>query len=171
MKKILSITPLAILYITISCEKNIEPHGNPMFSEDGTRISDSMMDVMQKHLDNVTEKHKPNQKNNHTEPYPPTDSLEDKSKQNKKYAFVVLTVREISQMGANYTNYEKRQYVSQINEIIDYNEDSKAMFEDAIIQNYKVGAWQGDIVSKETHAFDNYASASKKRNSFIVEQQ
>lgn len=159
------------LFLLYACKK--ENRQNGMFNEDGTGISDSMMMVMKDHLKDAKQsadsivKSRPAKQTD----IPNVVKSENKiNNSNKKFVFVVLKVSVAYEIGSDYKKYETRELVSDINEIFNYNEDSKAMLEDKVIQNYKMGYNSGDIVSKESFAFDNYSSASKKRNTYIITQ-
>lgn len=174
MKKKLSIIGIVILSCNISCKKEQSPQNNGMFSEDGTRISDSMMAVVKGHLSKAKEaadsivKNRPQKiksfNNNNTNVIDNSNNY-----QNKKFVFVVLSVSEPTEIGADYKKYSQKQIVSDISEVYNYNEDKKAMLEDEIIQIYSMRAFSGNVLSKETYSFDNYASASKKRNTYLIE--
>ncbi|KIC61725.1 hypothetical protein [Chryseobacterium taiwanense] len=173
MKKSLLITGIIIFSINISCKKEQPSSNNRMFSEDGTRVSDSMMAVVKGHLNTTKKvadsivKNRPQK----TKSFSNNTTVIDNGSnyQNKKFVFVVLNVSEPTEIGADYKKYSQKQIVSGINEIYDYNEDKKAMLEDEIIQNYSMRAFSGNVVSKETYSFGSYASASKKRNTYLIE--
>lgn len=164
---------ISVIFISLSllsCKK--EKPTNGMFNEDGT-ISDSMMSVVKGHLNDAKisadsiVKSRPQKVNTEV-----AEEIKSEESQisNKKFVFVVLKVSEATEIGADYKKYQTKELVSGINEISNYDEDAKAMLEDQIIQEYKMGAWSGNIISKETFAFDNYSSASKKRNTYLIEQ-
>lgn len=147
-----------------------------MFSEDGTKVSDSMMTIVKNHFSNAKRnadsivQNRP-QKIQHRDNNKAIDSnYENKQsiQHKQKFLFTVINVNEPIEIGTDYKEYSQRQIVSGIKEIYNYNEDKKAMFEDEIIQDYSMRAFSGNVVSKKTYVFDNYTSASQERNTFLI---
>ncbi|HHM0730170.1 TPA: hypothetical protein ACRFJD_003209 [Elizabethkingia anophelis] len=57
----------------------------------------------------------------------------------------------------------------------DVTDEQKAKMEDLMISNYlnstSAQVYNGRIISKETFVFDTYMDASRKRNTFLVEEE
>lgn len=166
---------LTLLSFNISCEKESLNKNDGLFSEDGSKMSDSMMAVMNDQL-TVVQKTADSLLKNKTQKVDSTkrttivNEIHQQIQQNKKFVFVVLSVHEQTTHGLEIERFENKQLVSGIAELENYNDDTRARIEDDLIQQYKMSPWSGDIVSKQTFAFDSYSEASKKRNMYIIEE-
>lgn len=104
------------------------------------------------------------------------------SNQNAKTDYVIVHLLVQQNNGKAYDEYgmlhidrpQQLNVVSNIQEYKNINETTKAKLKDAIISNYlKSGEarfYQGKILSAKVYQFDNYMEASKKRNSYLIEE-
>ena len=88
--------------------------------------------------------------------------------QKTQFVFTIVKTYEVVSFGTT-DKYENKTRISEINEFSNYNADKLARFEDKLISNIMINPWfKGEIMSKKSYAFKTYAEASKKRNSFLM---
>lgn len=91
----------------------------------------------------------------------------DNSFGNKQYYFIVLKVIE-----DHITNKESLYYTTSVNEISNYDEETKYQLLDEVVSNYKNSpsgrVYKGNVRDRQIYLFNNYTEASKAREKYIM---